>query len=105
MILKLRRSWSGLALGAGLVALCALGTGSAHANSQLPQTPLPGKSVPKFVDPLPVFGPASGGAAPRVDGTKPLTVTMKEFQQKVLPASFYTGLPVPLPGDPDFRLG
>ena len=33
--------------------------------------------------------------AGRVDGTKPYTVTSQEFQQKVLPNDFYTGLPVP----------
>ena len=41
------------------------------------------ESIPKYVDPLPNF------ANNRVDGTHHLTVTMKEFQQEVLPHSVY----------------
>jgi len=41
-----------------------------------------GATLNKYVDPLPNF------ANNRVDGTKHLTVTMKEFQQKVLPSTF-----------------
>ena len=53
------------------------------------QTPLPGNSVPKFVDPLPTLSGA------RVDGTKTVQIDMEEFQQKVLPASVYTHLAAP----------
>jgi FtsP/CotA-like multicopper oxidase with cupredoxin domain len=63
------------------------------------QTPLPGASIARFVEPLPVFGPAGGGAAPRVAGTT-LTVAAKQFQQKVLPAGFYAQLT-----DPVFQAG
>ena len=70
-----------------LVAVTLLSAGSASASVQTPQTPLLGKNIPKFVEPVPVFGPASGGALPRVDGTKPLTATMREFSQQILPAA------------------
>ena len=50
-----------------------------------PQTPLPGKSIPRFVEALPTFGPA--GTLPRVSGTN-ITVGMYEFQQQVLPSGF-----------------
>lgn len=56
---------------------------------QVPQTPLPGRNISKFIEPLPTFVGA------RVDGTLALSVSMEEFQQKVLPASFYTALPAP----------
>lgn len=52
------------------------------------QVPLPGASIPKFVDPMPTF-------PYRIDATKPLVVTMSEFQQRVLPASIYNTLPAP----------
>ena len=54
------------------------------------QIPLDGATLDKYVDPLPNF------ANNRVNGILPLTITMKEFQQKVLPSTFnypapYTG--------------
>ena len=58
---------------AGLAALSA----GALASFQVPQTPLPGSSIPQFVDPVPVFGPA--GTIPRVPGPN-ITVTMDEFR-------------------------
>ncbi|HET9596864.1 MAG TPA: multicopper oxidase domain-containing protein [Anaeromyxobacteraceae bacterium] len=52
------------------------------------QTPLPGASVPKYVEPLLTF------AGQRVGG--PLVVTtLKETVQKVLPQSVYAPLPAP----------
>jgi FtsP/CotA-like multicopper oxidase with cupredoxin domain len=69
-----------------LAALLLL-PGVAGADQQILQTPLSGKSIPKYVEPLPVFGPASGGAIPRVDGTAPYTVSMEEIDQQVLPAA------------------
>jgi FtsP/CotA-like multicopper oxidase with cupredoxin domain len=53
------------------------------------QTPLDGATVPKYVEPVPLLGNS------RVDGTKAVTVGMVEFQQKLLPASFYARLPAP----------
>ncbi len=61
---------------------------SANASVQVPQTPLPGASVPMFVDPVPTF------VGKRVSGTS-FQVGMFEFQQKVLPASVYAGLASP----------
>ena len=71
-----------------LVASLALALTAGVAAAQ--QVPLPGASIPKFVDPLPQ--PA------RLDGThtwpgNPIVVRLDEFQQKVLPASMYAGLP------------
>ncbi len=53
----------------------------AAASVQVPQIPLPGSAIPKYVDPLPSF------VGTRVTGTD-LTVTMSEFMQQVLPAAF-----------------
>jgi FtsP/CotA-like multicopper oxidase with cupredoxin domain len=85
----------GLAL-AGLLGLGCDGTVNPDAvtvrvgaSVTVPQTPLAGTSITPFVDPLPTF------AGRRVDGTATVNVNMQEFQQKVLPASFYTSLPAP----------
>jgi FtsP/CotA-like multicopper oxidase with cupredoxin domain len=59
----------------------------AFANQQIMQYVIAGASIPKFVEPLPLFNGS------RVDGTKKLTVKAKEFQQKLLPKSFYKKLP------------
>ncbi len=70
---------------AGAVAFGGLSSSlleRASASVQVTQTPLPGKSIPRFVDPLPNFA-----ALGRVTGTN-LTVSMVEFQQQVLPTGF-----------------
>jgi spore coat protein A len=54
-----------------------------------PQTLLDGNSIAKFVDPLPTF------VGKRVNASATLNVNMQEFQQKVLPAAVYAGLPAP----------
>jgi len=80
------------------VFLCALsillfmqvGMDSSWSSAQVPQTPLPGNGIPKYVDPLPHF------AGVRVDGTKSLVVSMHEFQQQVLPSTFV--YPAPFTG-------
>src|SRR5512143_1847487 len=74
------------AIGAGLTLPWQFDLGSALASVQIQQTPLPGNSIPHFVEPLPVFGPA--GPIPRIAGPS-ITVTMNEVRQMVLPASFY----------------
>lgn len=74
--------------GAGLLLPFDLRRGFASVG--IPQTPLLGRSIPKFVDEVPNFATLG-----RVDGTVPLTVTMNEFQQQVLPASMYSGLSAP----------
>jgi spore coat protein A len=55
---------------------------SAYASYLVPQKPLPGKSIPKFVDPLPSF------AGARVDGRSPITVSVEEISQQLLPSGF-----------------
>lgn len=60
----------------------------ANASVQAPQTALPGTNITRFVSPLTTF------AGRRVTGTS-LQVGMVEFQQKVLPDSFYTSLAAP----------
>jgi spore coat protein A len=74
-----------------LRALIAFAASSAMASDQITQTPLPGTSIPRFVEPVPTFGPF--GTVPRVQAGTGYTVEMNEFQQQVLPASFYTKLP------------
>lgn len=56
---------------------------AARASASIPQMPLLGSAIPKFVDPLPVFGPKG-----RVQAKK-LKITAKETQQQVLPAAIY----------------
>src|SRR5213075_59777 len=60
-----------------------------EASVRVPQTPLDGNSVPKFVDSVPRFN------GRRQDATVTLDVRMQEFQQRVLPASGYSGLASP----------
>src|SRR5437660_4103441 len=62
---------------------------SANASVQASQTALPGGGITRFTTPLPTF------AGQRVSATS-LQVGMAEFQQKVLPDSFYTSLAAPL---------
>jgi FtsP/CotA-like multicopper oxidase with cupredoxin domain len=57
----------------------------ANASVGVPQTPLPGASVSQFVTPLPTF------VGNRVSGSS-LQIGMQEFQQFVLPNSFYGSL-------------
>jgi FtsP/CotA-like multicopper oxidase with cupredoxin domain len=78
----------GIAAGAALLSsVLALGPPLAGA-----QTPLNPGLIPKFVEPLPM--------PLRVDATlttpaAPLELTMNEFQQKLLPNTFYAALPAP----------
>src|SRR5215469_16538012 len=58
---------------------------SANASVQVPQTALPGANVTKFVTPLPTF------VGRRVSCASVQT-SILEFQQKVLPDSFYASL-------------
>jgi len=64
----------------GALLVTGMLDGAAEANRQVKQTPLPGSSIPKFKDPLPI--------PPRVGGST-AEVKMVEFQKKVLPASLY----------------
>lgn len=76
----------GAAAGAGAVIGWPLGD-RALASVQVPQTPLPGGSVPQFVTPLPTF------VGKRVSSAS-LQVAIQEFQQHVLPDSIYKNLPL-----------
>jgi FtsP/CotA-like multicopper oxidase with cupredoxin domain len=60
----------------------------ANASVQTPQTALPGANITKFASPLPTF------VGKRVKGSS-VQSTMLEFQQNVLPDSFYTSLAAP----------
>jgi spore coat protein A len=66
-------------VGAGMLVKGQL---PAFGSVTTPQTPLPGKSIPKYVDALPTF------AGRRIKGTN-LTVSMEEFRQYVLPRAVY----------------
>src|SRR4029078_11077067 len=55
----------------------------------VPQTPLDGATIPKYVDLLPTLSDN------RVDGTTTANVDMEEVQQKMLPSSVYASLPAP----------
>src|SRR6266496_162772 len=67
--------------GIGLAVPFEFGLRHAFGSLLVPQTPLSGKSIPKFVDPLPTF------AGSRVTGSN-LMVAAREFAQRVLPSSF-----------------
>jgi len=56
------------------------------------QQPLDGRNIPKFIEPLPFPGALNGMAT---SAASPLVITMSEFQQKLLPNSFYSALPAP----------
>lgn len=75
---------------AGLMALLIVGgglTSGARASFQVPQTALNPTAVPKYVTSLPTFVGA------RVAAGSALSVSYEEFQQQVLPLSFYQALP------------
>jgi len=92
------RRWLARSAAIGLAGLAAFGCTSdeplqVSANAQpavlVPQAPLDGATVPKYVERMPLL------STNRVDGTQQVTVHMEEFQQKLLPASMYSGLPAP----------
>ena len=70
-----------LQLGAFLL-LCT----NLYANQQIIQDVLDGSNIPKFVESLTTF------SGKRVHGSD-LSVISTEFQQKILPSSFYKNLP------------
>jgi spore coat protein A len=61
---------------------------SATASVQVPQTPLPGATITQFVTPLPTF------VGKRVSSSS-IGVGISEFQQYVLPNSYYESLAAP----------
>lgn len=70
-----------------LFVLLSVAQTNIQANQQIMQEVLDGTTIPKFVEPMPTYN------GNRVDGTKKLTVYAEEFQQKILPSSFYAALP------------
>lgn len=67
--------------------LCLTFIASVYSNQQVVQDVLDGTLIPKFVEPLTTFNDN------RADGTHNLVVMAEEFQQKILPSSFYKELP------------
>jgi len=67
--------------------LAALAVASSAMGQATQQVPLPGKSIPQFVDPLP--------SLPVVDGTQSLKLTMCEFKSTVLPTGTFAPGVVP----------
>jgi FtsP/CotA-like multicopper oxidase with cupredoxin domain len=53
--------------------------------AQSPQIPIAGKAIPQFMQPLPLLSVQPGGTMATVLGNTPLTITMCEFDAKVLP--------------------
>lgn len=88
-----------LATGAMALMIAGLGlTSGAQASVQVPQTALDGTTVPKYLTPLPHFAQTTG-VLPRVQAGSALAVSYNEFQQKVLPDTWYSttgGLPTTL---------
>lgn len=78
---QIRRKFIAWALCLGMVAT------QIDANQQVIQYVLDGSTIPQFVEPIPTF------YGKRADGTKKLTISAEEFQQRILPASFYENLP------------
>ena len=70
-----------------LAVVGTLGSSTALANQQVVQKVLDGATIPKFVEPVPNLN------GNRVNGTHFLEVSTQEFQQQILPASFYAALP------------
>lgn len=69
------------ALAAARAAVPWSWTVPAAASVTSPQTPLAGRAVPRYVDPLPTF------AGARLAATS-ITAAVQEFQQQILPAGF-----------------
>jgi hypothetical protein len=93
-----RHTFANTSIGVTMLLAAGCGEGSDQAEPtnflmqpsvKTPQTLLYGNDIPKFVDQLPTF------VGKRVNGSVTLNVNMQEFQQKVLPASFYASLPAP----------
>jgi len=73
-----------------LVVLITAAMGILRASAA--QLPMEEPGIPKFVEPLPLPGVLDGRTT---SAASPLVVTMSEFQQRLLPNSFYDVLPPP----------
>src|SRR2546423_13690525 len=72
------------------VASIAIAGSSVSASKLVHQQPLDAKRIPQFVENLPDFSVLG-----RVNGDVPYRVRFEQFQQKILPSSFYATLPAP----------
>jgi spore coat protein A len=78
------------AAGAGLVVANGFGWSRVLAAQAALQTPLPGTSIPQFIQPLPLLE-AAGGTIETVVGTNAVTLTMREVQAAMLPPGYPSG--------------
>ena len=83
-------SWRRLGLAGASALLFAAFVSSAFASKLVDQKPLDATTIPQFVEDVPDFS-----ALGRVNGDQPYRVRFEEFQQKILPESFYAKLPAP----------
>ncbi len=81
-----------------LSVLLFIFTTTAVVNGQpLQGTPLPGKNIPQFVDPLPLLSAAGGSMETIIAGPGEITLNMLEFKANMMPSTFvpatgtYTG--------------
>jgi FtsP/CotA-like multicopper oxidase with cupredoxin domain len=81
---------AGVATGAGLVVANDLGWSQLLAAQAAVRTPLPGSSIPQFIQPLPLLEVA-GGSIETVVGETAITLTMHEVQTAMLPPGFLAG--------------
>ncbi len=72
--------------------LLVFGILAASSSASAQPVPLDPLTIPKFVEPMPM--PLRVNAT-HTSRSAPLEISMNEFQQKLLPASFYTPLPAP----------
>jgi spore coat protein A len=75
------------------IVMLFIGSSSAYASKLVAQKPLDASTIPQFVDALTDFSVLG-----RVNGDEPYRVRSEEFQQKVLPESFYGKLAAPYDG-------
>jgi spore coat protein A len=68
-----------------LLLTFAWGMPASVGSTKVPQTPLDASVIPKFVDPVPLFGPANPDPDFQRVGRSRITVRMQEFQQQILP--------------------
>lgn len=86
----LRAAGAAAAAGAGLAAMPRLGMSRLvqQALAQGGQTPLPGRSIAQFVDPLPLLSVAGGPMQTVIAGTSEILLNMGEFRSNVMPSTF-----------------
>ncbi len=79
----------GVAAAAFLPNLAAISSVQGQTVAQ--GTPLPGTSIPRFVDPLPLLSVAGGPIETIVAGSSEITLSMQEFRARVMPSTFLPG--------------